>query len=174
VLGDGADGIKTETDLHFPDAVGILGDSLDWAHVARALHKAIRAACPGPSNHDRRRDLHQAMPATRWQGQVDATLRQLQALRPTAPATPVPLLEQAVTYLEGQRAGLGDSQTWQARGYPIGSGLIERAVAMVINWRMKRRGMRWRRANATALVTLRVRILNADWKGQHALLPPAA
>jgi len=170
VLGDGADWIKTEADLHFPDAVGIL----DWAHVARALHKAIRAACPGPNNRDRRRDLHQAIPATLWQGQVDATLRQLQALRPAAPATPVPLLEQAMTYLESQRAWLGDYQTWQARGYPIGSGLIERAVAIVINRRMKRQGMRWRRANATALVTLRVRILNADWDVLDAFSPPAA
>jgi hypothetical protein len=45
VLGDGAAWIKTQTATHFPDARGIL----DWAHVARALHRAIRAARPGPA-----------------------------------------------------------------------------------------------------------------------------
>lgn len=85
---------------------------------------------------------------------------ELRALRPPAPAEPVPLLEQTVRSLEGQRAWLGDYAAWQ-QGYPVGSGLIERAVAIVINWRMKGRGMRWRRANASAVVALRVRHLNA-------------
>ena len=85
---------------------------------------------------------------------------ELRALHPPAPAEPVPLLEQTVRSLEGQRAWLGDYAAWQ-QGYPVGSGLIERAVAIVINWRMKGRGMRWRRANASAVVALRVRHLNA-------------
>lgn len=33
----------------------------------------------------------------------------------------------------------------------------------MINRRMKRQGMRWLRANADALVTLRVLQLNLDW-----------
>jgi len=42
--------------------------------------------------------------------------------------------------------------------------LVERGVALVIHLRMKRRGMRWKRANATAVVALRVRLLNAAWQ----------
>ena len=49
---------------------------------------------------------------------------------------------------------------WQNRA-PVGSGMIERAVTVVITGRMKRRGMGWRRVNATALVALRVALLNA-------------
>ena len=30
-------------------------------------------------------------------------------------------------------------EQWQAQGYPIGSGLVERAVALLINTRMKKR-----------------------------------
>jgi hypothetical protein len=41
--------------------------------------------------------------------------------------------------------------------------MIERAVALVINRRMKKRGMRWCRSNATAIVALRVDLLNDDW-----------
>jgi len=33
---------------------------------------------------------------------------------------------------------------------------------------MKRRGMRWRRVNATAVVALRVRLLNAQWDAASA------
>ncbi|MGZ3625463.1 MAG: hypothetical protein ACXWPG_19910 [Ktedonobacteraceae bacterium] len=40
---------------------------------------------------------------------------------------------------------------------------MERAVAVVINMRMKKRGMRWKRANATAVVALRVQRINAEW-----------
>jgi hypothetical protein len=41
--------------------------------------------------------------------------------------------------------------------------MIERAVAIVINRRMKKRGMRWCRSNATAIVALRTDLLNEDW-----------
>lgn len=159
VLGDGAGWIKTQANLHFPDALGIL----DWAHVARALHRAIRAACPGRANRSRRRDLHRTIPDLLWHGDVDATLSALGALRPTAAgAEPVSRLEQTINYLRTQRAWLGDYATWQEAGYPVGSGLIERAVFVVINRRMKRQGMRWCRANADAVVALRVRELNTD------------
>ncbi len=58
---------------------------------------------------------------------------------------------------------MGNYQQWQADGYPVGSGLVERAVAVVINMRMKKRGMRWKRTNATAVVALRTERINAEW-----------
>jgi hypothetical protein len=160
VLGDGAAWIKTQAAEQFPEAVGIL----DWAHVERAVHQAIRAACPGAAHRARRRELHQQIPDLLWQGEVEAALAALAVLRPPAPAEPVGRLEQTLRYLAGQRGWLGNYAAWQEQGYPIGSGLIERAVALVINWRMKKRGMRWCRSNASALVALRVRELNAAWQ----------
>jgi hypothetical protein len=157
VLGDGAEWIKTQADLHFPAARGIL----DWAHVSRAVHKAIRAARPGAALRSLRRALHQQVSDALWHGDLAATLAALQALRPAPPADPIPALEDTLQYLDHQRTWVGDYATWQAQGYPVGSGLIERAVALVINWRMKGHGMRWRRHNASAVVALRVRTLNA-------------
>ena len=159
VLGDGAAWIKTQAALHFPEATPIL----DWPHLGRAVRRAIRAARPGARRRAERRALHQAIPQHLWRGEVDAALDALRSLRPPADAEPVPALDEAIAYVEGQRAWLGDYQAWQDAGYPVGSGLVERAVELVINRRLKRRGMRWRRANADAVVALRVRTLNTEW-----------
>ena len=170
-LGDGAEWIKTQVAWHFPQAVTIL----DWPHLERLMHQAIRAACPGSANRAWRRDLHQQLPDTLWQGDVDAARAQLAALRPPAGAEPIERLEAALRYLDSQRTWLGNYQAWKEAGYPIGSGLVERAVELVINRRMKRRGMRWRRANANAVVALRVRRLNGDWDQRTTVdLPPVA
>jgi hypothetical protein len=53
-----------------------------------------------------------------------------------------PPVEDAIGYLETQRDWMGNYEGWQEQGYPVGSGLVERAV--VINARMKKRGMRWK------------------------------
>jgi len=89
-------------------------------------------------------------------------------------ADPVARLEDAIAYLRSQRAWLGDYGAWQAAGYPVGSGVIERAVALVINRRMKRQDMRWCRPNASCVVALRVREINADWADKHLPALPAA
>jgi hypothetical protein len=85
------------------------------------------------------------------------------------------VLEDMVRYVRGQRARLGNDAAWREAGYPVGSGLIERAVAVVINWRMQGRGMRWCRHNASAsAVALRVRELNAEWEFDELLTPLVA
>lgn len=97
-----------------------------------------------------------------WNGERLNALLYLQQLRPTSGDAPS-AWEEAIEYLETQQDWLGNYAHWQAQGYPVGSGLVERAVALVINVRMKRRGMRWKRANATAVVALRVQQINTDW-----------
>lgn len=52
--------------------------------------------------------------------------------------------------------------------------MVEREVALVINRRMKRQGMRWQRANADGIVALRVREYNAGWDEPTAHQPFAA
>ena len=155
VLGDGADWIKTQAALHFPAATTIL----DWPHLSRVVHRAIRAACPGRANREVRRQAHVLIPALLWDGAVEAAATELADL-PPAGAEPVAAVEEALTYLVTQRGWLGDYGAWRDAGEPVGSGMVEREVALVINRRMKRQGMRWRRTNADALVALRVRTIN--------------
>lgn len=172
VVGDGAHWIKTQADVHFPQAVKIL----DWPHLWRKIHAAIRAVRPGQSKPARewRKGQYETLSPLLWQGQVDAALAHLHALRPGANQEPIDKLEEAITYVDNQRDWIGNYQQWQEMGYPVGSGLVERGVAVVINPRMKRRGMRWKRANATAVVALRVCLLNAAWEKASAKRRAAA
>jgi len=98
-----------------------------------------------------------------WYGQVDQALHGLRALATGLPAEPSDAIKKAITYLEHQRPWIGSYEHWRKLGYPVGSGMIERAVALVINRRMKKRGMRWCRATATSVVALRTDLLNDDW-----------
>ncbi len=52
-----------------------------------------------------------------------------------------------------------------------GCGLAERAVALGINGRPKRRGMRWRRASADAEVSRRARWLTGQWTALPTISP---
>jgi hypothetical protein len=163
VLGDGAGWITTETGLHFPRAIRIL----DWDHLQRTVHKAIRAARPGAAQRAERQRLHRTIPDRLWVGDVAGALEQLRDLRP-ATGELITGLEHAITYIDDGRDGIGNYEAWRAAGYLIGSGLDEREVAIVINRRMKKRGMRWLRVNAGAVVALRTNHLNARWEEQSA------
>jgi hypothetical protein len=98
-----------------------------------------------------------------WSGSVDLAVQGLRRLATGLSPDPLKRVNQAITYVENQRSWIGSYDQWQKQGYPVGSGMIERAVAIVINRRMKKRGMRWLRSNATAVVALRTDLLNEDW-----------
>jgi hypothetical protein len=153
VLADGAQWIKTQQARHFPQATCIL----DWAHLWREVRHAIGVAARAKPLSSRERDsqlsLHRSW---LWHGQVDQALQGL-------PAEAGETITKAMTYLENQRPWMSSYEHWRQLGYPVGSGMIERAVALVINRRMKKRGMRWCRPNATAVVALRTDLLNDDW-----------
>ncbi len=161
VLADGAEWIKTQAAEHFPDAVKVL----DWPHLWRKIRAAVRALAPGKRAARRawRQEQYEVLLPWLWTGERSKALAHLQSLRPTTGEVPA-ALEEAIRYVETQKDWMGNYQQWQAQGYPVGSGLVERAVAVVINLRMKQRGMRWKRANATAVVALRVQRINAEWE----------
>jgi hypothetical protein len=160
VLADGAEWIKKEQGKHFPQATCIL----DWAHLWREVSHAVRSAARGKALSAKERDyqLHFHQTAL-WLGNVDQALDGLRRLATDLPAESLKPVQEAIRYVEHQRPWIGSYDMWRKQGYPVGSGMIERAVAIVINRRMKKRGMRWCRHNATALVALRADLLNEDW-----------
>lgn len=160
LLADGAQWIKTQQGRHFPHATCIL----DWAHLWREVRQAIGVAARATPLSARERDYQLSLHRTwLWYGQVDQALRGLRTLATGLPAEASEAITKAITYLEHQRPWIGSYEHWRKLGYPVGSGMIERAVTLVINRRMKKRGMRWCRANATAVVALRTDLLNEDW-----------
>lgn len=161
VIADGAPWIKTQTQRHFPKATCIL----DWPHLWRTMAKAVRAVGLQREAEPRwvKRQLRQ-LGNWLWKGEVEpakALLQQWQ--REQQGQAPIKALTAAITYLEQQREWIGNYTQWKRQGYPVGSGIIERAVAVVINRRMKRQGMSWLRRNATSVVALRVAVLNEEW-----------
>ncbi|GHO79681.1 hypothetical protein KSD_74520 [Ktedonobacter sp. SOSP1-85] len=160
VVADGAQWIKQEAQQHFAQATHIL----DWFHLWRVVRKAI---CEMQrEQHYSDTWLRQQIAEIKswlWQGEVEEAVKRLQSWQGQEKGEGK-ALEAALTYLDQQRDWMGSYEAWRQAGYPVGSGIIERAVALVINRRMKRRGMRWKRANATALVALRTAFLNTDWQ----------
>ncbi len=160
VVADGAKWIKTEQARHFPQATCIL----DWAHLWREVGGAIRAVARAKPLSQRERDYQLYMHRSwLWHGGVDQAVQGLRTLGIGLPAEALEPITKAITYLENQRPWISSYEHWRKLGYPVGSGMIERAVTLVINRRMKKRGMRWCRPNATAVVALRTDLLNDDW-----------
>lgn len=167
VVADGAEWIKTEQARHFPQAICIL----DWAHLWREVRHAIGVAAQARSLSARERDYHLHVHRSwLWQGGVDQAVQGLRDLGTGLPAEPLETITKAITYLENQRRWIGSYEDWRKLGSPVGSGMIERAVTLMINRRMKKRGMRWCRPHATAMVALRTDLLNDDWGTPQRLL----
>lgn len=158
VLGDGAEWIKTQVAWQFPNAVKIL----DWSHLERAMHKAIRAGRPGKERKAERKELYMGVGGALWEGRLDDALGLLGDIRGRDGGRHE-RVEEMMAYVRGQREWLGDYGAWQEAGYPIGSGAVEREVEIVLNRRMKKQGMRWKRHNADGMAALRVERINRTW-----------
>ena len=54
-----------------------------------------------------------------------------------------------------------------AKGYPIGSGVVEGACRHLVKDRMEQTGMRWEVEGAQAVLSLRAIYINEDWDSFH-------
>lgn len=156
VLGDGANWITELAAWCFPGAER----RLDLWHL---LHRAGEAIDAERLPDDEVAELWQQLTTQLRKGDVDAALDLVQARLPSE-------VGQAFAgYLSHQRPWIVDADRLQAEGETVGSGAIEKGVDLVINRRFKgRRGMRWDREAATAIVTLRAAILNQQASAQDA------
>ena len=72
------------------------------------------------------------------------------------------VLHKAITYFDNHRHMM-DYATYLAKGYPIGTGLIEGACGYLVKDRMEGSGMRWSRVGAEAMLQQRAVKKNGDW-----------
>ena len=104
VLADGAEWIKKEHQRPFPQATGIV----DWAHLWREVRHAILTAARAKGLSEQARDYQLFVQRTRlWLGSVDLALQGLRDLAKDVPAESLKPIQEAIRYLEHQRAWIG-------------------------------------------------------------------
>ena len=75
---------------------------------------------------------------------------------------PSPTIEGNLAYLQKREAHM-QYPTYQAAGWPIGSGSVESANKVVVEARLKGAGMRWERHNVNRMLVLRNAVCNRRW-----------
>jgi hypothetical protein len=150
---DGAEWLQGLVDYHRADAVRIL----DFAHAASAVSdigEAVRAAGG-------------RLPA-KW---LEGVLHRLKHQGPSRVLThlawltaryPSEASREKLSYLQKRKAHM-QYPTYQAAGWPIGSGSVESANKVVVEARLKGAGMRWGRQNVNPMLVLRNAVCNRQW-----------
>lgn len=154
-VGDGAPWIWNMADELCPKAVQVL----DWYHAIEAASTCAKAVF-GPADPSvplftkRIADLLRS-------GDVEVVLQELEACRFLArSAQAKAALKTLVGYYTKNKERM-DYLSFEARGYPIGSGFIEAANKHVIQARMKLAGQHWDPQRADRMANLRAVLATA-------------
>lgn len=155
-VSDGAEWIQGFLDEHCPAAVRII----DWSHAAgyvaqagQALFGPGTAECSGWVG----RQLHRL-----WTQDPQWVVAELSRHEATSGLDAV---RSARQYLE-KRVDQMTYARFRRGGYPVGSGIVESANKVVVEARLKGRGMHWARANVDPMLVLRCTAASGRW--QHS------
>lgn len=151
---DGAVWLQGVVDYHRADAVRIL----DFPHAAEyvnAIGQDVQAAGGRLPVHWLEGMLHRL----KHQGPG----RVLKHLAFLAARYPSPAIQEHLSYLQKREAHM-QYPTFQAAGWPIGSGSVESANKLVVEARLKGAGMRWQGTNVNPMLVLRNAVCNRDWQ----------
>lgn len=153
---------------YFPQAIGIL----DWNHLSRNLSKALRIF----SDPQQRDKIRQELSELLWRGNSQQALAQLSKLIAKEQKNLSPEKEQKFkalqdfkTYTHNNQDWIVDYQSYQERGYYIGSSMVESTVNHLGAFRLKKkRARQWTRQGADAMARLITVIKNRElehyWK----------
>lgn len=151
---DGADWLQGFVDYHRPDAVRIL----DFPHAAGYVSQIGQVEFGADSPEQAawlKGQLHELK--QRGPEEVLRGLHEVVGRHPEAEALP-----KALAYLEKRREQL-DYPTFQAQGWPIGSGAVESGNKLVVEARLKGAGMHWARERVDPMLALRNIVCNDRW-----------
>jgi hypothetical protein len=150
VLGDGAVWIWLLAGAYYAHAVQIL----DFWHMTDHLWKVAHA------RFGKGTEAGKAwVQAAQWDLKRDLTASFLQGLRDWAPTTEAAQEVQRVelAYFE-ENAPRMKYGTYLAKGYMIGSGVMESACRQVVTQRLDQAGMHWRKETAGAVLAIRAHL----------------
>lgn len=150
---DGAEWLQRFVDYHRADAVRIL----DFAHAAEYINEIGQAV----------QAVGGRLPTTWFEGmrhrlKHQGPQRVLKHLTWLAARYPSPTIQEKLAYLHKREAHM-QYPTYQAAGWPIGSGSVESANKVVVEARLKGAGMRWGRHNVNPMLVLRNAVCNRRW-----------
>jgi hypothetical protein len=157
-LTDGAEALQERLLAQFPAHTLVL----DIIHATEYLWEAANALL-GETHPERavwvRRHLEQVL-----SGQTEDVLTALErtAAEPQWTATQRTAVLKTVGYYRRNQAYM-HYDVYLARGWPIGTGVVEGACGHLVKDRMEQAGMRWTQAGAQAVLDLRAVRLNGDW-----------
>jgi hypothetical protein len=163
-ISDGGAWCDTVAGSYFNGATRIL----DWYHLSEYVWKAGRGLYPGD---DKR--------AARWVGDClghlhdsggTGLLAHLQRCRAARGGQDAEALDVLVDYLS-PRLPITDYPGYRAKGYVIGSGMMESTCKQVVGQRLKGTGMQWSEAGALAMAALVSHRLNQTWDEFWAARP---
>jgi hypothetical protein len=150
---DGAQWLQGLVDYHRADALRIL----DFAHAASAVSD-IGEAVGGAGGRLPTRWLEGVLHRLKHQGPQ----RVLKHLARVVARYPSEASQEKLTYLHKRETHM-QYPTYQAAGWPIGSGSVESANKGVVEARLKGTGMRWGRQNVNRMLVLRNAVCNRQW-----------
>ncbi len=150
---DGAEWLQKLVDYHRADAVRIL----DFAHAAEYVNEIGQAVQAAGGK----------LPtwwfeAVRHRLKHEGPMRVLKHLSWLAARYPSPTIQEKLAYLHKREAHM-HYPSYQAAGWPIGSGSVESANKVVVEARLKGAGMRWQRHNVNPMLVLRNAVCNRRW-----------
>ncbi len=149
----------------FPEAVGVLDIFHVMEHLWPCVHRFTAENTPEACRlfEKQFRGILEGRI-----GRVTGAFRQMAAKRKLKrPA--LQKLEEHLAYFENNRDRMKYDE-YLARGFPIGSGVVEGACRNLVKDRMERTGMRWQPSGAQAILDLRAIYLNDDWSKFHKYL----
>lgn len=164
-VNDGARWIQEVLDLQCPQAVRIL----DFPHAVEHLHQVAHACWEAASPEAM--VWVEAQVAALLNNQETLVLNRLAALSERHERTSEARQTAAACY--GYFATRREQiryATFQAAGYPIGSGCVESANKVLVEARLKGAGMHWQRQHVNALLALRCLERNGRWRAAWPVL----
>ena len=152
---DGAEWLQNFTDYHCPKAVRIL----DFAHVAEHINQ-IGEFLHGEHSSESKAWLEKHLHELKHEGPKKMLL-EFQKLQRKHPQEQV--VSSNLAYLKKREAQI-QYPTFQAQGWPIGSGIVESANKLVVEARLKGSGMHWHERHVNPMLALRTMICSKRWK----------
>ena len=158
-LTDGAEPLQEQMRAHLPGYTLVL----DIIHATEYLWDSATALV-GETSSERSAWVRQHLERL-LSGQTAAviTALALEAEQADRTALQVAALRKTIGYYQRNLPYM-QYDDYLARGWPIGTGVVEGACGHVVKDRMEQAGMRWTKVGAQAMLDLRAVRLNNDWE----------